>query len=63
MQVRGPSVAGRLLDEDFSGLLDMVVVEDFGLITCERSAVGQSAQLLIRGSAQGTSLRTDPHGR
>ena len=30
---------------------------------CERGVVGQSAQLLIRGSAQCTSLRTDPHGR
>ena len=42
MQVRGSAVAGGLLDEDFSGL-DLVLVDDFGLITCERIAVGQSA--------------------
>ena len=55
MQVRGPAVVGGLLDEDFSGLRDVVVVDDVGLITCE-GVVGQSAQPLIRGSAQGISL-------
>ena len=43
MQVGGPAVAGGFLDEDLSGLWDVVVVEDFGLITCERCVVGQSA--------------------
>ena len=36
MQVRRPAVAGGLLDEDFSGLWDLVVVDEVGLITCER---------------------------
>ena len=30
---------------------------------CERRVVDQRVRLLIRGSAQGNSLRTDPHGR
>ena len=30
---------------------------------CERGVVDQRVRLLIRGSAQGTSLRTDPHRR
>ena len=63
MQVRGPAVAGGLLDENFTGLREVVVVEEFGLITCERGVVDKRVKLLIRGSAQGTSLRTDPRGR
>ena len=63
MQVRGPSVAGGLLDENFSGLREVVVVEELGLITCERGVVDQRVRLLIRASAQGNSLRTDPHKR
>ena len=55
MQVRGPGVAGGLLDENFNGLREVVVVEDVGLITCERGVVDQRARLLIRGSAQGFS--------
>ena len=42
MQIWGPAIAGGILDEDFSGLQDVEVVEDVGLITCERSVVGQS---------------------
>ena len=53
MQVRGPGVAGGLLDENFSGPSEVVVVEEVGLITCERGVVDQRARLLIRGSAQG----------
>ena len=34
-----------------------------GNASCERSVVDESVRLLIRESAQGTSLRTDPHGR
>ena len=30
---------------------------------CERGVVGQSARLLIRGSAQAVQLRTNPHRR
>ena len=60
MQVRGPGVAGGLLDEDSSGLRHLVVVDQVGLITCERIVLGQSAWLLIRGSARGTSRRTNP---
>ena len=62
-QVRGPCVSGGLLDENFSGLWEVVVVEGLGLITCERNVVDKGVRLLICGSAQGTSLRTDPHGR
>ena len=47
MQVRGPGVAGGLLDEDVSGLREVVVVEEVGLITCERGVIGQRARLLI----------------
>ena len=53
MQVRGPGVAGGLLDENFSGLCEVVVVKEVGLITCERGVLDQMARLLIRGSAQG----------
>ena len=41
----------------------VLVVEGLGLITCERSVVDKSVRLLIRESAQGISLQTDPHGR
>ena len=54
-QVCGLAVTGGLLDEDFSGHWDVVVVDEFGLFTCERIVVGQSAKLLIRGRAQCTS--------
>ena len=63
MQAWGPAVAGGLLDEDFSGLWDLVVVDEVGLIICEKIVLGQSAWLLIRVSAHGTSHRTNPHGR
>ena len=63
MQVRGPGVAGGLLDENFSGLWEVVVVEEVGLITCERCVVGPRVRLLIRQSAQGILLRQHPHGR
>ena len=42
-QVRGPGVAGGLLDENFSGLWQVVVVEEVGVITCERGVVDQRA--------------------
>ena len=63
MQVRGPGVVGGLLDANFSGLWEVVVVEELGLITCERGVVDLRARLLIRGGAQGVLLRTDPHRR
>ena len=63
MPVRGPGVAGGLLDENFSGLWEVAIVEELGLITCEKGVVDQRVRLLIRGSAQGISLRTDPHRR
>ena len=37
----------------------MVVVEEVGIITCEKGVLGQKARLLIRGSAQRVQLRTD----
>ena len=37
----------------------MAIVEELGLITCETGVVDQRVRLLIRGSAQGISLRTD----
>ena len=40
MQTRGPAVAGGLLDEDLSGLCDLVVVDEIGLTTCEKIVVG-----------------------
>ena len=36
----------------------VVVVDEVGLITCERGVVGQRARLLIRGSARG--FRSEP---
>ena len=36
MQVRGPRVAGLLLEEDVTGLRAVEIVEEVGLITCER---------------------------
>ena len=63
MQVRGPRVAGLLLEENFSGLWVVELVEEAGLITCERGFIGQRARLLIGRSAQGILLRTYPHGR
>ena len=63
MQVRGPRVAGWLLEENFSGLWVVVIVEEVGLTTCERSVIGQRARLLILRSAQGILLRQHPHGR
>ena len=42
-----------LLEENFSGLWVVEIVEEVGLITCERGVVDQRARLLIRGSAQG----------
>ena len=41
MQVREPAVAQRLLDEKFSGLWEVVVVQEFWLITCERMVYRQ----------------------
>ena len=41
----------------------MVVVEEIGLRTCESGVVGQRVRLLIRRSAKGILLQTDPHGR
>ena len=41
MQNWGPAVAGGLLDEYVSGLWDVVVVDEIGLITCERVVLGQ----------------------
>ena len=41
----------------------LVEKNDFKDKTCERGVVDKRVRLLIRGSAQGTSLRTDPHGR
>ena len=43
MQVRGPAVAGGFLDDNFSGLRVVEVVEEVGLKPCERIVVGQSA--------------------
>ena len=43
MQIWGPAVAGGLLDENVSGLWDVVVVDDVGFITCERIVLGHSA--------------------
>ena len=63
MQVRGPRVAGWLLDENFSCLWVVVVVEEVGLITCEKCVVGQRPRLLIGRSARGILLRQHPHGR
>ena len=63
MWARGSAVAGGLLDENFSGLSDVVVVEEIGLRTCESGVVGQRVRLLIRRSAKGILLQTDPHGR
>ena len=63
MQIWGPAVAGGLLDECVSSLRDVVVVDESGLITCQRCAVGHCAQLLISWSAHGTSHRANPHGR
>ena len=63
MQIWGPGVAGGLLDEDFSALWDLVVVDEVGLITCERSVLDQRVRLLIRWSAHRTSHRTNLHGR
>ena len=37
IRVQGPAVAGGLLDEEFSGLWNVVVVKFVGLITCERA--------------------------
>ena len=39
MQVRGPGVAGRLLDENFSGLWKVVVVKEVGLNSRMRGAL------------------------
>ena len=63
MQVRGPRVAGLLLKENFSGLRVVEIVEEVGLITCERGVIGQRARLFNGRSAQGILLRRDPHGR
>ena len=63
MQVRGPRVAGLLLDENFSGLRIVEIVEEVGLIACERGVIGQMARLLSGRSAQGILLRQHPHGR
>ena len=41
MQVRGPRVAGLLLEENLSGLLVVGLVREVGLITCERGAIGK----------------------
>ena len=57
MQVRKFGVARRLLDENFSGLWDVVVVEELGLITSERRC-WPKARLLIHGSAQGVLFET-----
>ena len=63
MQVWGPGVAGGLLGENFSGLWEVAVVEKVGLTTCERDDEDRRVRLVIRGSAQNNSLRTDPYGR
>ena len=63
MQVRGHRVAGLLLEEDFSGHWVVEIVEEAGLITCERGVIGQRARLLIGRSAQVILLRGHPHGR
>ena len=39
MRVQGPVVAGGLLDEEFSGLRDVVTIKVVELITCERCCV------------------------
>ena len=63
MQIRGHRVAWSLLEEDFSGLGVEEIVEEVGLITCERGVIGQRARLLTGRSAQGILLRGHPHGR
>ena len=61
MRVRGPHVAGWLVDENVSGLWVVEFVEELELITCEKRVVDQSVRLLIRGSAQGISLSEPTH--
>ena len=57
MRVQGPVVAGGLLDEEFSGLRDVVSIKFVGLITCERCCVDKGVRLLLfSGSAQGFKL-------
>ena len=51
------------LEENLSGLWVVEIVEEVGLITCERRVIGQRARLLIGRSAQGILLRQHPHGR
>ena len=49
----GHRVARFLLEENFSGLWAVEIVEEVGLVTCERSVIGQIDRLLIgrhRGS-------------
>ena len=45
MRVQRPVVAGGLLDEEFSGLRDAVIVKLVGLITCERCCVDKGVRL------------------
>ena len=53
MQVPKHHVAGLLLEEDFSGLWVLEIVEEVGLVTCESGVIGQRARLLSWRSAQG----------
>ena len=53
---------GLPVEEDFSGLWEVEVVKDVGLITCERGEFGQGARLLSWRSASGILLRRHPHG-
>ena len=62
MQVLGHRVAGLVLEEDFSGVWVVEIVEEVGLMTCERSVIGQKAKLLNWRSAQGMLLRWSQHG-
>ena len=53
LEVWGPAVAGGLLDEDFSGLWDLVAVDEVGLITCERCVVDQKVRLFCHETHKG----------
>ena len=64
MQVRGHRVAGLLLEEDFSSLWVVEVVDHVGPITYGRSSIGQRARVLFfwRSSAVFVDRQRDLRG-
>ena len=58
----GHRVARVLLEENFSGLSVVEIVEEVGLVPCERGVSGQRHRLLNWRSASGILHRWSPHG-